>query len=223
MAKILLVEDDPVYSDVVKDFLEREKHLVEVVENGLDALEFLRSCQFDLIILDWNIKGIPGVTVCARYRISGGTTPILMLTGRAEIEDKEQGLDSGADDYLVKTAEMRELAARVRALLRRPAAVSGTLLQTADIVLDTPKGTVSKGGKQLQLFPREFALLEYLLRHKGQVFSPEALLDRVWSSDIEASPHTVRTCVNRLRAKIESPGAAPIIKTIYGFGYKIED
>ena len=222
MAKVLIVEDEPDLSDPIRAFLTHEHHLVEVVDNGLEALERLRFYKFDVIILDWMLPGLQGVEVCKQYRASGGSTPILMLTARRQTQEKVLALDAGADDYLTKPFDVYEVSARVRALLRRPAAVSSNLLKVRNIVLETSTFRVTRNDEEVQLLPKECALLEFLMRHPNQVFSAEALLDRVWASDSEASPETIRTYVKRLRQKIDTNGQPSIISTVHGVGYKLE-
>lgn len=222
MARILIAEDDPGTLEQLKDLLEAANHIVETATNGVDALEYLRSVHFDLVILDWNMPGLVGVDVCKAYRGEGGKSPVLMLTANAEINEKECGFESGADDYLVKPYNFRELMARVKALLRRPASFTGTTIQLGSLNLDTNSHTVTLDGETLKLLPLEFALLEFLMKRPGQPFSAEALLDRVWSSDAEPSPETVRTYIKTLRRKIKSDAGGPKISTVYGIGYKIE-
>ncbi len=222
MAKILLVEDDRNLAITVKDWLEFEHHLVEAVEVGTEALELAQSYQYDLIILDIELPKMNGLEVCKNYRQGGGQAPILMLTGRGSIPDKESGLDAGADDYLTKPFHLKELSARVRALLRRPGQVAGNTLRAGNLVLDTTSYKVLKDGQEIHLPRMEFALLEFLMRHQGQVFSTEALLDRVWTSDSEKSPETIRTSVKKLRSKIDTDGQPSIIRNVHGVGYKLE-
>lgn len=222
MAKILLAEDDNQLSSLVEDWLKSERHRVEVVENGLDALDLLQASQFDLLILDWNIPGRSGIEVCDEYRKNGGISPILMLTGKDKIEDKEQGLDAGADDYLTKPFHLRELSARVRALLRRPPDMASTVLDQGRLVLDVSACRLVKDGKPIDLFPKELALMEFLMRHPNQVFSIEALQERVWASDSEASPETVRVHIARLRSKIQDDGEKPLLRTIHRQGYMLD-
>ncbi len=222
MAKILLVEDDRNLAITVKDWLEFEHHLVEAVEVGTEALELAQSYEYDLIILDIELPKMNGLEVCQKYRQGGGQAPILMLTGRGSIPDKETGLDAGADDYLTKPFHLKELSARVRALLRRPGQVAGNTLKAGNLVLDTTSYKVLKDGQEIHLPRMEFALLEFLMRHQGQVFSTEALLDRVWTSDSEKSPETIRTSVKKLRSKIDTDGQPSIIRNVHGVGYKLE-
>ncbi len=220
MAKILIVEDEQDFSEPIRAFLTRDHHVVEVVENGLEALDRLRFYKYDVIIMDWMLPGMLGVDVCREFRSSGGTTPILMLTAKTATGEKISGLDAGADDYLTKPFDVGEVSARVRALLRRPAALTGNVLKLGQIVLERDTHRVTKTGEEIQLLPKEFALLEFFMRHPNQVFSAEALLDRVWASDSEASPETIRTYIKRLRQKIDSKDGPSLIQTVHGVGYK---
>jgi DNA-binding response OmpR family regulator len=222
LAKILLVEDDADLAETTQQWLVSEKNVVEVVYTGTDARERLRFYKYELIILDWELPGKSGLELLRDFRESGGKTPILFLTGRADIVDKETGLDSGADDYLTKPFSPRELAARIRALLRRSSESSDTVLQARDIRLDAKNCTVLKNGEPVHLTPRELALLEFFMRHAGTVFSAEALLDRVWHSESDASPDTVRAYITKLRSKIDKEGCESIIRTVYKLGYALE-
>jgi DNA-binding response OmpR family regulator len=222
MAKILVVEDEPDLSEPIKVFLTHEHHIVEVIDNGAEALDRLRFYKYDVIILDWMLPGMLGVDVCKQFRTSGGTTPILMLTARKQTHEKVEALDAGADDYLTKPFDVNEVGARVRALLRRPHGVTSNVLKVRNLVLETGTFKVTRDDKDIQLLPKEFALLEFLMRHPNQVFSAEAILDRVWASDSEASPETIRTYVKRLRQKIDTEGNQSIISTVHGVGYKLE-
>lgn len=222
MAKILLVEDEPDISVIISEWLKNEHHVVELVETGDDALDRLKFYKFDIVILDWMLPGLSGIEVCKAYRAAGGMTPILLLTAKKHVDEKEQGLDAGADDYLTKPFEMKELSARIRALLRRPSAFSGSVLQVGDLQLEPNTFKVTRNGAEISLLPKEFALLEFMMRHPNQVFSAEALLDRVWSSDSEASPETIRTYIKRLRKKIDIEGQPSILSTVHGVGYKLD-
>lgn len=222
MAKILIVEDEPDLSEPVRAYLTHEHHLVEVVADGNEAMERLRFYKYDLIIMDWMLPGMQGVEVCKAFRAGGGTTPILMLTSRKQTQDKIAGLDAGADDYLTKPFDLQEISARVRALLRRPQQVNSNVLKARNLVLETSTFKVTRDETDIQLLPKEFALLEFFMRHPGQVFSAEALLDRVWSSESEASPETIRTYIKRLRQKIDTEGQPSILSTVHGVGYKLD-
>lgn len=222
MAKILVVEDDKNIAENLVDHLRAERHVVEHVEDGNAAVEMLAAYGFELIILDVQLPGLTGFEICRRFRERGGNTPILMLTGKADLADKMQGLDSGADDYLTKPFDLPELSARIRALLRRPPALRGNELTTQDLTLDTQSAQVSRGGKAIRLLPKEFQLLEFLLRHKNQVYSVEALLDQIWHSESDSSPDAVRQVISRLRTKIDVEGQPSTITTVVGLGYTIE-
>lgn len=222
MSKVLLVDDDIEILEKIRDFLAFEHYSVDVVENGRDALDHLRAYKYDVIVLDWHLPIVSGPEVCRDFRLSGGTTPILMLTGKTDVSDKEFGLDSGADDYLTKPFHPRELAARLRALLRRPGGMTGSLLQAGHVELDPSGYSVRACGHVVQLQPLEFSLLEFLMRRQGQVFGPQALLDRVWSTTSDATVDSVRTCIKMLRKKLDVEGQKSIIHTVHGVGYKLE-
>ncbi len=206
MAKFLLVDDDKDLAGVVQDWLQFEHHIVEIAFNGEDAEKLLKDYEFDVVILDWQLPNMSGVDLLREFRRSGGQTPILMLTGKIAIQEKEIGLDAGADDY---------------ALMRRPSTVTGDVLSARDIELQPKTFAVTKGGEIITLLPKEFALLEFMMRHPNQVFSADALLDRVWKSEADVSPETVRTCLKRLRRKIDSPEQESLIQTLHGVGYKL--
>lgn len=222
MAKILLVEDDRNLAGTVREWLEFEHYLVEWVETGTDALDMVKSYKYDVIIMDLTLPKMDGIEVCKQYRQTGGETPILILTGRGTVPDKELGFDAGADDYLTKPFHLKELSARIRALMRRPKDFAGEVLNAGNIALDIGAHTVTKEGKDIHLPRMEFALLEFLMRHQGQVFSAEALLDRVWTADSDKSPETIRTSVKKLRSKIDTKGQPSLIKNVHGVGYKLE-
>ena len=222
MAKILVVEDDRELAGVIEDWLKADNHSVDVAHDGRDASYRMRQYQYDLAILDWELPEMSGVEVCKKYRAGSGTMPVIMLTGRKATEDKISGLDAGADDYLTKPFELGELSARVRALLRRPSQFTGGTLKVRNLTLESETFRVTIDDKEVYLLPKEFALLEFLMRHPGQVFSSEALIERVWPSDSEASPDTVRTHLTRLRKKLDQEGQPPLFRTVHGMGYKLD-
>ena len=221
MAKILLVEDDKMMGRLVTLQLERDHYVVERVDSAKDALFNLRVHDYDLVILDWMLPDQTGLDVCRTYRSAGGKLPILMLTAKNEAHDKVSALDTGADDYLVKPFVPEELSARVRALLRRPTMITGKTFQVRDLLLDTTSRQVSRSGRTVELTAKEFALLELLMRHPSQSFTVEAILDRLWKSETNASLETVRTHVKTLRRKIGDSEENPIIRTRRGLGYRI--
>lgn len=223
MAKILLVEDDSGISATVKDWLEKEFHMIEHTADGRDGLDMLRHYQFDLVILDWNLPGMTGVEICREYRQRGGVIPVIMLTGKADINDKVQGLECGADDYLTKPFDLKELSARVKALLRRPTNVTGNQLQAKDLVLDIAARRLTKAGVEVQVGPKEFALMELFMKHPNQVLSTNAILDRVWPSESDATSDSLRTYIKRLRKKIDDgPAESSLIKNLPGQGYRFD-
>lgn len=221
MAKIVVVEDDKDLVNLIKGILSVERHTIDSVHDGHEALAIIQMHPYDLVILDWMLPGRTGTEICKDYRARGGAAPILMLTAKSTIDDRAEGLDSGADDYLTKPFHPKELSARVRALLRRPQAVMAKTLKAADIELDPGQIKVFKAGKDIHLLPKEFALLELFLRYPTQVFSAEALLDRVWNTDSSASLDTVRTYIKTLRKKIDTNPKDSLIRTVHGVGYSL--
>lgn len=222
MAKFLLVEDDLHLSLNIIDCLTFERHTVDHALDGDIGLEFLKSNTYDAIILDWELPELKGIELCRKFRFRGGKTPILFLTGRSSWQDKETGLDAGADDYLTKPFHMRELSARLRALLRRPSSYTGNLLQVGHVVLDPAAARVLVDGEELHLPKSEYALLEFFMRNANQLMSQESIVERVWKSDAAGSPETFRTCLKRLRSKIDRPNQPSLIKNVHGHGYILE-
>ena len=223
MAKILLVEDDLELSQRMEDWFSLENHNLEVVHSGEDALQMLTSFEFDVVVMDWGLPGMTGLEVVKQYRKQGGAAPIIFLTRRGEIDNREQGLDCGADDYMVKPFDVRELSARIRSLLRRPKGLLPTELAIKGVKLELETRTVKVGEQSAHLMPKQCALLEYLMRHPNRPFGAKALLDAVWPSDSEASEDTVRTCMKTLRRQLSTLGKEDFIKTMLGSGYLIED
>lgn len=222
MAKVLLADDDFVMSNSIRDWLVFEKHVVETAEDGEAALALLSTYTYDVIILDWEMPKLSGIEVCRRFRAQGGSTPILFLTGRDTVIDKETGLDSGADDYITKPFHVRELSARLRALLRRPVETFTTVLRAGVLELDPSTRKVRKQGQELELPRQEFALLEFFMRNKNRVLTQELILERVWSTEFPCSPETFRTCLKKLRGKVDDAGAPTLIKNLHGVGYILE-
>jgi len=223
MAKILLIEDDGDLARLVSDGLKVEHHSINVVHDGLEGLDMLRRSIYDVVILDWQLPGMEGVEILRRFRQQGGDTPVIMLTGRSSIDEKEQGFHTGANDYLTKPFDLRELSMRIRALLRRPEAQTSNILKTTSLELDPLKHSVLCEGKQINLAPRDFTLLEFFMRHPGEVFSVDALLNRVWNYDDDASPEALRSAIRRLRIALDG-GKAPSqshIENIVRVGYRL--
>lgn len=222
MAKILVVDDDVELAEGLVEWLTEDDHVIDTAKNGEEGLALMDRFPYDIIVLDWTMPGMAGLEVCQRYRNMGGIAPIIMLTARGEIKDKESALDSGADDYLVKPFQPRELSARIRALLRRPRAVQSDVIQIGNMTMDLQGFKVTRAGHELSLSKKEFALLEQFMRHPGHVFSIDALIDKIWSSEKEASPDTVRVHLTRLRGKVEIDGLPTLLKTVHGVGYKLD-
>ncbi|MBY0551996.1 MAG: response regulator transcription factor [Candidatus Obscuribacterales bacterium] len=220
MSKLLLVEDDPQSAKLVKDWLQHQGYQMEIASDGDEALHYLKSYVYDLVLLDWELPGMSGLEVLKEFRSAGKSTPVLFLTGMTSTAFKESGLDMGADDYLTKPVDLRELSARVRALLRRSQAQTSNELRRGDLTLDRVAGTISKNGTPLNLTPTEFALLEFFITHPNQVVSSDYLLDHVWKSDSAMTGAAVRTTVGRLRKKIDDESSPGKIENVHGFGYR---
>jgi len=220
VAKILLVEDDPAISGNVVDLLESERFAVELVANGKDAIAILEFNTFDLLILDWQLPGMSGPEICRTLRARQDGTPVIMLTGRGTIADKEEGFRVGVDDYLAKPFDLRELRMRVKALLRRKKNdYLGEKLTYQNLSLDLETRTAYSGDEEIALLPKEFALLELFMRSPTRVFTAEQIINAVWKADEVGSEGALRQCLVRLRKKINKEGRH-LIHSIYGVGYK---
>jgi len=216
--RILIIEDEHKIANSIKRGFEQETWAADVAYDGEDGYDLASSEDYDVIILDLMLPGMDGVQICKKLRADGKETPILMLTAKGETGDKVVGLDSGADDYMTKPFAFEELLARVRALVRRPKKIQDSLLKVGDLSLDSNTFEVKKGGKDISLSRKEFALLEYLMRNAGRVISKENIISHVWDYEADILPNTVEVFVGYLRDKIGDD----IIKTVRGFGYKIE-
>lgn len=222
MPKILLVEDDQeVYAHLIT-WLENEHYEVEHSADGRIGLDMLRAYVYDVVILDWQLPNLSGPEICKAFRGGGGTTPVLMLTGRNEVSDRLQGFDSGADDYLSKPFDIRELGARVRSLVRRPSLIVGDELKAGDLLLNISARKLTKNGVEISLAKKEFALLELFMRNPNQVFSTNAILDRVWESESDATSDSLRTFIKKLRKKIDDEGKESMIRNLPGVGYRLD-
>jgi len=220
--KILVVEDEHKIANAVRDGLQQESYAVDVVYDGDSGLNSATYDEYDLIILDVMLPGLDGMEICRRLRAAGNHTPILMLTAKDCICDITAGLDSGADDYLVKPFSFEELLARVRALLRRPHETLGETLNAGDLSLNTVTKQVKRGDIEIQLSSKEYALLEYLLRNQNKVLSKNNIMGHVWDFDADILPNTVEVFIAYLRAKVDRPfKGKQLIQTVRGFGYKI--
>jgi two-component system, OmpR family, response regulator MprA len=219
--RVLIVEDDIDIADVLRRSLRNEGYEVKTSADGAEALDVAAGFVPDLVVLDLGLPGMDGVEVCRRLR-SDGDVPILMLTARAETEDRVTGLDSGADDYLVKPFERQELLARIRALLRRRPPRGSASLEVADLVLNPDMREVKRGEREIELTNREFELLEFLMRNERLVVSRERLLDEVWGYDPMAATNTIDVFISNLRRKLEEGGESRLLHTKRGAGYVLK-
>jgi len=221
--RLLVVEDERKIADSLKKGLEQETYAVDVAYDGDYGYDLASTEDYDLIILDLMLPGMDGATLCKNLRNDGRSTPVLMLTAKGQLEDKVEGLNIGADDYLVKPFAFEELLARIKALARRPKNSLPTVLKAGTLTLDTNSYKVTRGEKEIRLSKKEFALLTYFLKNKGRVLSKNQIIANVWDFDADILPNTVEVYIGYLRDKIDKPFKEPaLIKTVRGFGYRIE-
>lgn len=219
---ILLVEDDLAQLEPLQAALSQAGHIVDAVEDGETALWLIKEKDYDLLILDWMLPKVSGVDICRQYRNLDQVAPVLMLTAKDTTADKVDGLDAGADDYIVKPVDVLELLARVRALGRRSPLWRGDTLALADLQLDLTSLGLERGTAKIQLSVREFQLMEYLMRHPQQVLSRDQIEQALWSWGSEPESNAVTTLVRRLRQRLEAVGAKDWLETVYGMGYRLE-
>ncbi|MDR3709081.1 MAG: response regulator transcription factor [Capsulimonadaceae bacterium] len=216
--KILVIEDDPLISEVVATGLRQSHYKVDVAADGVSGLGMAMAHPYTAIVLDLMLPKMDGLSVCRRLREAKYDTPIIMLTARDAVTDRVTGLDAGADDYLPKPFDFRELLARIRALQRRDSVHKTPVIKIHDVVLDTSSRRVTRAGKEISLTPREFSLLEALAAHEGQVLSREVIQERVWLDDSSYS-NTVDAHIKSLRKKIDAENEVKLIQTVFGVGY----
>lgn len=221
--RVLIIEDEHKIANALKKALTQENYAVDVSYDGDDGYAMATTEPYDVAIIDRMIPGkYDGLSIVKEMRKSKIHTPVLLLTALGSLKDKTTGLDSGADDYLVKPFALEELLARVRALLRRPKNQTDTVLQVGDLSLDTATYQVKRGGVDISLTGKEFALLEYLMRNQGRPLSKDTIIAHVWDYDADILPNTVEVYIKYLRAKIDQPFNKPLIHTARGFGYKLQ-
>jgi DNA-binding response OmpR family regulator len=219
--RILLVEDNRRLSQSLCRTLEEDGYAVDAAYDGLDGEEMGLISSYDIIILDIMLPGKDGLEVCRELRDRHIITPILMLTARDTLEDRVKGLDTGADDYLVKPFEVEELRARIRALLRRDSSIKSGAIQVADLVLDPATHTVRRANQLVELTAKEFSLLEYLMRHPNHLVTREMAEQHLWSYDHVIASNVVDVYIRRLRAKIDDTSAVKLLETLRGSGYRL--
>lgn len=223
MPKILLIDDDRDLVQMITEWLDAANYNYEIAHDGRVGWEFIRQGVYDVIVIDWNLPGMEGPDICRKYRASKGITPIIMLTGKGQIEDKETGLDAGADDYLTKPFSLKELMARIRAQLRRQTGKFANTIKVGDLEMDTTEHRITMGGEPIRLQPKDFAVLELFMRHPGEVFSSDSILQRVWNLDGDVGSDAVRTSIKRLRKALDKSEneSDSLIGNIPRVGYRL--
>lgn len=219
--RILVVEDEPRMAALIRQGLTEEAYAVDTVDRGDEVLDWVQSAQYDLVLLDIMLPGMSGLDVCRDLRDKDYRMPILMLTARDTLPDKVKGLDSGADDYLVKPFAIEELTARIRALARRESPSKKAELVVADLSLDPATKLAKRGDQVIELTAREYALLETLMRHPGQVLSRNQIIDHVWDMDFISGSKVIEVHIHALRKKIDDDFPTKLIQTVRGLGYRI--
>lgn len=221
--RILLVEDETKTASFVRKALQTEGFAVDVCHNGHDALAAARATPFDGIVLDIMLPGRDGLSVLRQLRERKNSTPVLLLSARGELNERVEGLNAGADDYLPKPFELVELVARVRALTRRGSDHKSTVLHVADLTLDTVSHEACRAGRKIELTIREYRLLEYLMRCAGRICGRMAILDRVWDYDFDPGTNLVDVYIKRLREKIDADSDLKLLHTVRGVGYVLKE
>ena len=221
--RILLVEDEVKIADFICKGLSEQGYAVDLACDGEQALDWLEVAEFDIIVLDVMLPVLDGIEVCRELRRRGLHTPVLMLTARDAVEDRVRGLDSGADDYLVKPFAFAELLARLRALARREGPLLGTHLQMGELILDTKTREVSRQGQLIALTSKEYALLEHLMRYPNHVLTRTMIAEHVWNYDFDNATNVIDVHIRNLRRKIDDPFPAKLIHTVRGAGYRLSE
>jgi DNA-binding response OmpR family regulator len=221
--RILVVEDDRPIAEAIVETLRDERYAVDLAATGEEASEMVAVNDYDLVVLDWSIPPPTGIELLREWRSQGLELPVLMLTGHTDVEDRVGGLDTGADDYLTKPFRFAELLARVRSLLRRRARPLDPPLAVADVVVDRARLEVEVAGEPIELTPKEFALLEYLIRRRGEVVSRTDLAEHVWDGSFDSLSNVIDVTVFRLRQKLDAGRDRKLIHTVKGAGYVLRE
>lgn len=222
--RILVIEDEHRIAQAIKKGLEQETFAVDLAYNGKDGFDLAMGEEYDVILLDLMLPEMDGIALLKKFRANGKHTPVLLLTAKSQVEDKIHGLDTGADDYLTKPFAFEELLARVRALIRRPQKLQGSILKVADVSLNTQAKIVLRDDIPIALSQKEYAVLEYLMRLSKQVVTKDQIISHVWNYDSDVLPNTVEVTIKNLRMKLEKPfpKKPTLIKTVRGFGYRLD-
>lgn len=219
--RVLVVEDEIRMAALIRQGLEEEAYAVDVVGNGNDALDWLRATDYDFVVLDLMLPGKDGIAVCREYRAAGGRAAVIMLTARDTLSDRVGGLDSGADDYLVKPFGMPELLARLRALARRDGPSKTPELHVADLTLNTVTKRIQRAGQMIDLTALEYGVLAFLMRHANQVVTRDQMIEHVWNADFDAGSKLIEVYIYQLRKKVDEGHAKKLIHTVRGLGYRM--
>jgi len=221
--RILVIEDEAKVASFIRRALEEESYAVDVCADGAKGLELASAGCYDLVILDLMLPGLPGIEVLKALRKDQVSVPVLILTAQSQVNQKVKGLDAGADDYLTKPFAIEELLARVRVLLRRGSGEAAGVLQIEDLVLNPASREVTRGGRRIELTAKEFSLLEFMMRHPGQVLTRTQILDHVWGYDYFSETNTVDMYIYYLRKKIDRKSDRALISTVRSVGYRLGD
>lgn len=221
--RILLVEDEVDLNDIISKRLDLAGYSVDSCFDGQSALDYINMADYDAIILDIMLPGLDGLAVLQKLRQAGNLVPVLLLTAKDSVEDRVAGLDTGADDYLVKPFSFAELLARIRVLTRKAAGNPTNVYQLADLIVDTESRSVKRGGREISLSAKEFALLEYLIRNQGAVLTREQIERNIWNFDYEGGSNIIDVYIRYLRRKIDDDFTRKLIHTVRGIGYVLKD
>ena len=221
--RVLVVEDEKKTASFIRKALQAEGHAVDVLGNGSDALGAVANTPFDVVVLDVMLPGRDGLSIVRQMREKRISTPVLLLTARGEVSEKVEGLNAGADDYMAKPFALEELVARVRALGRRSSDTKSLTLRVADLTLDTATRRVKRGEKSIELTPREYLLLEFLMRCTGRICGRMAIVDKVWDYDFDPGTNLVDVYIMRLREKIDADFESKLLHTVRGVGYVLKE